>query len=132
MLYPIPRQVGRDSLGIGAELPFSGVDIWNTYELSWLNDKGKPVVPVGEFRFPVASPKLIESKSLKLYLNSLNGMRYESQEAVESLVTGDLEGVCASGVEVRLPPKNAGISVKMSIHFPVPVEGGLASPRRRP
>jgi len=117
VLYPIPRQVGRDSLDIGAELPFSGGDIWNTYELSWLNDKGKPVVAVGKFRFPVASPNLIESKSLKLYLNSLNGMRYESQEVVESLVTGDLERACGSGVEVRLAHKNAGKSVKMSIHF---------------
>ena len=101
LLYSIPRQPGRDSLGLKAELPFSGVDIWHAYELSWLNNRGKPLVAVGEFRFPASSPNIIESKSLKLYLNSLNGMKYASQEFVESIVKRDLEHCCGSEVEVR-------------------------------
>lgn len=104
LLYPMPRQVGRGSLGIGDELPFSGVDIWNAYELSWLNEKGRPVVAIGEFQFPVTSANIVESKSLKLYLNSLNGMKYGSVEVVESLVKGDLERVCGSEVDVRFTP----------------------------
>ena len=59
--------------GLRAEgLPFRGVDIWTCYELSWLTPAGKPVVAIGEFSIPADSPNIIESKSFKLYLNSLN------------------------------------------------------------
>ncbi len=59
-------------------LPYSGVDIWNCYELSWLLPSGKPVVAIGEFRIPADSPNIIESKSFKLYLNSLNQSVFDS------------------------------------------------------
>ena len=73
LLYPIPRQLKRDELAISAAaLPFVGEDIWNAYEVSWLNPKGKPVVALATFRVPATSPNLIESKSFKLYLNSFN------------------------------------------------------------
>ena len=72
LLRAIPRAEARSRLGIADALPFSGEDIWNAYELSWLDPNGKPVVATGEFRFPADSPNIVESKSLKLYLNSLN------------------------------------------------------------
>ena len=51
LLYPIPRQGKRDEIGVSADaLPFHGVDVWNGYELSWLDLRGKPVVTVAEFR----------------------------------------------------------------------------------
>ena len=84
LLEAIPRQTGRKRLGLTGELPFAGEDIWNAYELSWLDTDGKPMVATGEFRIPANSPNIIESKSLKLYLNSLNGCRYESLEAVRN------------------------------------------------
>ena len=63
LLFPIERQLKRDELGIAAgALPFVGEDLWNAYELSWLDARGKPVVALGEFRVPAASPRLIESK----------------------------------------------------------------------
>ena len=68
LLCPVPRRLKRDELGLEGTLPFSGVDIWNAFELSWLDPKGKPVVAMGEFRFPCESPNLVESKSFKLYL----------------------------------------------------------------
>ena len=69
LLFPIERQLKRDELGIAAgALPFVGEDLWNAYEISWLDARGKPVVALGEFRVPAGSPRLIESKSLKLYL----------------------------------------------------------------
>ena len=68
LLESIPRKDQREKLGIGEELPFNGMDIWNAYEFSWLNDKGKPEVAVAEFEIPGNSPSLIESKSMKLYL----------------------------------------------------------------
>jgi 7-cyano-7-deazaguanine reductase len=75
LLHPLPRAAGRAALGIGKDLPFHGVDIWNAYELSWLDPRGKPEVAVAEFRVPATSPNLVESKSFKLYLNGFNGER---------------------------------------------------------
>ena len=43
--------------------------MWNGYELSWLDRRGKPQVALA-FRIPADSRCLIESKSFKLYLNS--------------------------------------------------------------
>ena len=70
LLYPIPRASDRARLGIAGELPFLGVDIWNAYEFSWLDARGKPRIALVEFRVPAESPNLVESKSFKLYLNS--------------------------------------------------------------
>ena len=79
LLYPIPRAANRAPLGIeeGA-LPFVGEDEWHAFEVSWLNGRGKPIVAVARFRLPASSPHLIESKSWKLYLNSLNQTRFAS------------------------------------------------------
>jgi 7-cyano-7-deazaguanine reductase len=102
LLCPIPRQLKRDELGLPETLPFHGVDIWNAYELSWLNPKGKPVVAIGEFRIPCESPHLIESKSIKLYLNSFNQTRFDDFESVRALMSKDLGGAAGMPVDVRL------------------------------
>ena len=78
LLCPVPRWDARESLELeelgdeDTSLPFHGTDIWNAYELSWLNEKGKPVVALCELRIPCTTPNIVESKSLKLYLNSFN------------------------------------------------------------
>ncbi|SRR5690554_1469964 len=103
LLHPIPRAANRQGLGLDdSRLPFQGVDIWNGYELSWLNPKGKPEVALAEFRIPCNSPNIIESKSFKLYLNSLNQSRFPSFEAVEKLLCQDLSEAAGSPVEVKL------------------------------
>jgi 7-cyano-7-deazaguanine reductase len=102
VLFGIPRKKDRVELGLGDELPFTGVDLWNAYELSWLNETGKPVVAIAELVFPATSPKIVESKSLKLYFNSLNGMRYASPDAVKTLIARDLRDVVGTDVELRL------------------------------
>jgi 7-cyano-7-deazaguanine reductase len=103
LLFPIPRQSKRDELGIRPDaLPFSGWDLWNAYEISWLNPRGKPVVALGEFRVPAASPCLVESKSLKLYLNSFNQTVFESAEAVRQTIARDLSVAAGASVEVAL------------------------------
>ena len=107
LLYPIPRQLKRDELGIaGNALPFVGEDIWNAYELSWLNPKGKPVVALGCFRVPADSPKLIESKSFKLYLNSFNGERLVDEAALRARIQSDLSQAAGAPVtmDFGLPP----------------------------
>jgi 7-cyano-7-deazaguanine reductase len=101
-LFAVPRIHGREALGLSAQLPFHGEDLWNAWELSWLDPKGRPMVAVVELRFPAASPNLIESKSLKLYFNSLASTRYGSVASVQVLIARDL-GTCAGvPVEVRL------------------------------
>ena len=102
LLQAIPRAEGRARLGFADALPFAGEDIWNAYELSWLDSDGRPVVATGEFRIPADSPNIVESKSLKFYLNSLNGCRYDSPETVRSTLAADLGGVCGSEAQVRL------------------------------
>jgi len=105
LLHPIPRQLKRDELGLsGAALPFVGEDLWNAYELSWLNPKGKPVVAVGALRVPADSPNLIESKSLKLYLNSLNQTAFAHADAVAATLRADLSAAAGAPVAVELTP----------------------------
>lgn len=105
LLFPIPRQQKRDELRLSAEaLPFLGEDLWNAYEISWLNSRGKPVVAVGEFRVPALSPCLIESKSLKLYLNSFNQTRMADAGAVSALIARDLSAAAGARVQVSIVP----------------------------
>src|SRR3546814_19910236 len=66
LLFPIPRAEKRSEIGVAEPLPFHGVDIWNAYELSWLDPRGKPQVALAEFHVPAASPNIIESKSFKI------------------------------------------------------------------
>ena len=102
LLFPIPRSRGRHGLGVEATLPFHGVDIWNAYELSWLDAHGKPRVAVGEFRIPAQSPNLIESKSFKLYLNSFNQSRHADVRALQELMVADLSAAADCPIEARV------------------------------
>lgn len=103
LLFPIARQLKRDEIGIGPHrLPFVGEDLWNAYELSWLTPKGKPVVALGEFRVPADSPCLIESKSLKLYLNSFNQTAFDGLAQVAATIEADLSAAAGARVAVSL------------------------------
>jgi len=97
LLCVLPRGEGRHVEG---RLPFMGSDRWYAYELSWLNPKGKPVVAMGCFIIPCESMGLIESKSLKLYLNSFNQTAFESLESVQNTLLKDFSA--ALGVDVRV------------------------------
>lgn len=104
-LYPISRESKRQELGIDStKLPFYGYDCWNHYEVSWLNPKGKPVVAIAEIIYDCQSPKIIESKSLKLYFNSFNNAKMTSFGAVEELVKKDLQERLDTEVLVKLTP----------------------------
>jgi 7-cyano-7-deazaguanine reductase len=103
LLYPIPRQGKRDEIGVSADaLPFHGVDVWNGYELSWLDLRGKPVVAVAEFRFPATTPNIVESKSFKLYLNSFAQERLADTDAVRAILVRDLSTAAGGPAEVIL------------------------------
>jgi len=101
LLFPIARVDKWQEMNIESDrLPFYGEDIWNAYEVSWLNHKGKPIVAIVEFRLPHDSPNIIESKSFKLYLNSLNQMKYGSEQEVVEILVRDLSAAAGATVSV--------------------------------
>ncbi len=105
LLFPISRAQSRASLSIAAgPLPFSGMDIWTGYELSWLDDRGKPHVAVADFRVPCESEFIVESKSFKLYLNSFNQTAFAQPQAVLQALESDLSTAVGAPVLVQLTP----------------------------
>ncbi|MDD3352992.1 NADPH-dependent 7-cyano-7-deazaguanine reductase QueF [Zoogloea sp.] len=108
LLFPIARQGKRDELGIASgQLPFVGEDLWNAYELSWLDVRGKPVVALASFRVPADSPNLIESKSFKLYLNSFNQTRVAGVPELAATLAQDLSAAAGAQVQVSIEPLSA-------------------------
>lgn len=91
---------GRDS-GIHVDV---GVDVWRCYELSWLNNKGKPEVRAAQITFSASSSNIVESKSLKLYLNSLNNHQFESEAALKATIITDLQRALDTQVVLVLAP----------------------------
>jgi 7-cyano-7-deazaguanine reductase len=102
LLFPIPRQGKRDEIGVSEPLPFHGVDIWNAYELSWLDMHGKPVAAVAEFHVPATSPNIIESKSFKLYLNGFAQEPLANAAALSALLQQDLSRAAGAPVMVYI------------------------------
>ncbi|MBA1293381.1 NADPH-dependent 7-cyano-7-deazaguanine reductase QueF [Pseudomonas lurida] len=103
LLFPIPRAAKWAELGLSAEtLPYKGVDFWNCFELSWLLPSGKPVVAIGEFSIAADSPNIIESKSFKLYLNSLNQTAFADTASLEATLRTDLSFAAGKPVSVRI------------------------------
>jgi 7-cyano-7-deazaguanine reductase len=103
LLFPIARLRAREAIGIAAgALPFFGTDIWNAYELSWLNMRGKPQIAIATFFVPAESPNIVESKSFKLYLGSFAQTRIESVDALRERLKRDVSAACGATVSVRL------------------------------
>lgn len=104
LLFPIARTLARDKIGLTASLPFTGLDYWTGYELSWLNKNGKPIIACADFTFPCTTPNVIESKSFKLYLNSFNQSQFDSFDEVSRIITKDLSDASKGKISVRLYP----------------------------
>ncbi|MFM2066432.1 MAG: hypothetical protein RLZZ584_1341 [Pseudomonadota bacterium] len=104
LLYPMARAPKRHEIGLpdSATLPFTGADLWTAYELSWLNQRGKPVVALVQLVVPCDSPAIVESKSLKLYLNSFSMSRFDAPARVQQLLQIDLGLAFGARVGVRL------------------------------
>ncbi len=102
-LFAIPRAAKRKEIGVNPNLlPFYGFDCWNHYEVSWLNEKGKPVVAVAEIIYDCSTPYLIESKSLKLYFNSFNSTQFKDSKEVSLTIERDLSARLEGNVQVRI------------------------------
>lgn len=114
LLFPIARAAQREALGIGEPLPFHGVDIWNAYELSWLDARGKPEVALAEFRFPATTPNIVESKSFKLYLASFNQERLAGADALRERIAHDLSKAAGGAVEVALTAPSRFVALALT------------------
>ena len=108
LLFAVPRAEYRATIGIGDELPFQGVDIWNAWELTWLDRRGLPQVAAAEIRVPANSPQLLESKSLKLYLGSFAMTGFAATDDVSAALREDLGRSAGADVTVELLPAGAG------------------------
>jgi len=102
LLESIPRNAMRERYGIADRLPFTGVDVWTAYEVSWLNPRGRPEVAIGRFEVPCASVSIIESKSLKLYLGSFNQTEFADRAEVVRTLEDDLALAAGAPVLVQL------------------------------
>lgn len=104
ILYPIARHIGRDEIikqtGFGGV--YQGVDIWQAFELSWLNKMGVSQVAMARFIIPANSPNIVESKSLKLYLNSLNFTPFATTDDVKQTISADLSACVGADVGVQI------------------------------
>lgn len=113
-LYAIPRAASREALGITGPLPFTGVDTWNAWDLTWLDSDGRPVVATARIVVPAGSPNIIESKSLKLYLGSFSMHRFESLDALVDTIRTDLSVSADADVTVRATPLLASEARRIS------------------
>ena len=108
LLFPIARRSKRDEIGLTGTLPFFGADLWTAYELSWLNPRGKPQLALARITVPAESTHIVESKSVKLYLNSFNNSVFADASAVQTRLREDLSaavwqgGAVMSSVSVQL------------------------------
>ena len=101
-LYPIARSMGRDAIGWQADKLKVGVDWWQAFEMSWLNTQDVSQVAIARFGIPASSPFIVESKSLKLYLNSINFTEFSDWSEVQALIAKDLSACVQAEVQVEL------------------------------
>jgi 7-cyano-7-deazaguanine reductase len=90
LLVKVPRYLNREGYGLTSD-SFVGVDTWNCYEVSAITTKGQPVAGMLKIVCPSNSEYHVESKSIKLYLNSFNMTRI-----------ADNARDCISGIEARV------------------------------
>ena len=102
LLFPIPRSENRHNIGIGESLPFKGFDLWTAWEVSFLNHKGKPLACIADIVIPCESKYIVESKSLKLYFNSLNDHKFDSIKQAQNAMASDLSEYIQAEAQVSL------------------------------
>jgi 7-cyano-7-deazaguanine reductase len=110
LLVAIPRQENRANLNFDLQ-QWRGVDLWTAYELSWLNEVGVPQVAVAELQIDVNSENIVESKSLKYYLNSFNQTQFKSAIEVAERITTDLSKLLQGEVKLTFAGENMALNI---------------------
>lgn len=101
VLFPIAREPSRSAYAEVKGIR-QGQDWWHVFEISWLDSNGIPQVAIGRLSLRADSPMLIESKSLKLYFNSLNFTKFASSKDFINTVEKDLSTAAQSPVALQL------------------------------
>ena len=113
LLVAVPRIENRRQYGIENEnLPFDGFDIWHAYEFSAMTENGLPVTRLMKMKYSCENDFLVESKSLKLYLNSFNMSRFgknieECLEICKNIIERDLSEKLQTSVSVNFLNNNS-------------------------
>jgi len=102
LLYPVERAPQRDSLGLSGPLPFRGADHWTAWEVGWLDPARRPCVGVATFAVPCHSPRIVESKSVKLWLASVNHAVFATPSDLRRALARDLSLAIGAAIEVDL------------------------------
>lgn len=107
LLVSVPRQLNRTQYNIDSnDLKFVGTDSWNAYEFSTLLKNGFPVSGWLKFCYSSSSPNIVESKSVKLYLNSYNMARLidstDDIYIIEDTIAADISKAVGDDVQVFL------------------------------
>ncbi|XAH25049.1 NADPH-dependent 7-cyano-7-deazaguanine reductase QueF [Xylophilus sp. GW821-FHT01B05] len=114
LLFPIPRAGKRAEIGVDGTPPFFGADLWTAFELSWLNQRGKPQVALAHITVPCETPNIVESKSFKLYLNSFNNTRFDDADAVRARIRADISEAAWRGSNT---PGSVGVKLLLPEMF---------------
>ena len=117
LLFPIAREDKRVEIGIHGVAPFFGADMWTAFELSWLNPRGKPQVAIAHFTVPCETPNIIESKSLKLYLNSFNNTKFANADEVKARLRTDLSEAVWRDPASTIAPASIGVTLISAEQF---------------
>ena len=114
LLFPLARAPKRAEIGITGSVPFVGADLWTAFELSWLNERGKPQVALAHITVPCETPNIVESKSFKLYLNSYNNTRFATAQDVQARLRTDISEAVWRGAET---PGTVGVRLVLPEQF---------------
>jgi 7-cyano-7-deazaguanine reductase len=104
LLVKVPRYLNREGYELTSD-SFVGVDTWNCYEVSAITTKGQPVAGMLKIVCPSDSEYHVESKSIKLYLNSFNMTRIgenalDCTQGIEARVKRDLDELLETNTTV--------------------------------
>ncbi len=102
LLVAVPRAQTRDFWPEQRRLPFGGCDTWTGFELSWLNTRGQPQAACALIEYSALTANIVESKSLKLYLNSFNQTAFKDWQTAQATIVRDLAAIVNGNVEVKL------------------------------
>jgi len=121
LLVREPRANNRKHLGISDENPpFCGYDTWNAYEVSCLTNEGMPIAAIAKVVYPATNKYIVESKSIKLYMNSFNMETYQGNivrvlQQLEAVMQSDLSKLLETDVRVSVQLTQA---IDDSIYYP--------------
>ena len=93
-----------------------GIDIWNVYDFMFKDKKEVPHLKVLEIIIPSNSKFIVESKSMKLYLNSFYDTAFTNQSEILKKIKRDLKSLIKNDVKLRfidkfsVEPKNINLN----------------------